>query len=405
MASIDRIDTALVEELLYGSEGVDLDFKRDQYHFEGASDLDKAELLKDVLAFANAFRRSDAFILVGVEEGSGGRANVVGVAHHLKDADLQQFVNTKTNRNIVFSYHAIEVEGKQIGMIRIQEQQRPIFLKKDFGHDPVRNRHRLGTNVVYFRVGSSTKEATPEDIARMGSHSARQPVYDVELQFANFRDKTVTGNILKTAHAFLFYDGEMYDYTTRRHSDSRFGMAVALPQMDPDNRDFWREAYNYITHWNTLAEVGFCIANRGDTTIDDVTVEMVFATDDRFVLVAEGDMPPRPKPRLGLYHFHTPNFSVRKPAIRVEKRGDKHVVTLWFGKIQAGQRQFLPDALYIGNPLERQVIIDAVIRADQFPSPLTARLEFHAQGTMETVKWDELKAAIEDEFFRTKEDD
>src|SRR5438477_13143500 len=108
MASNVHVDAALVEELLYGSEGVDLDFKRDQYPIEGASDLDKAELLKDILTFANAFRRSDAFILIGVEEVSGGRASVIGVADHLKDADLQQFVNTKTNRDIVFRYHAIE---------------------------------------------------------------------------------------------------------------------------------------------------------------------------------------------------------------------------------------------------------------------------------------------------------
>src|SRR2546423_2348552 len=133
MASSARVDTDLVQELLYESEGVDLDFKRDQYPFEGVSDFDKAELLKDILAFANAFRRSDAFILIGVDEVAGGRANIVGVGEHLKDADLQQFVSTKTNRNVIFSYHAVEVEGKQVGVIRIQEQQRPIFLKKNFG--------------------------------------------------------------------------------------------------------------------------------------------------------------------------------------------------------------------------------------------------------------------------------
>jgi predicted HTH transcriptional regulator len=43
-------------------------FKRDQYPFEASSDDDKGELLKDLLAFANSWRRESAFILIGVEE-------------------------------------------------------------------------------------------------------------------------------------------------------------------------------------------------------------------------------------------------------------------------------------------------------------------------------------------------
>jgi hypothetical protein len=38
MASIASVDARLVDELLYSREGVDLDFKRDQYPYEGAAD-------------------------------------------------------------------------------------------------------------------------------------------------------------------------------------------------------------------------------------------------------------------------------------------------------------------------------------------------------------------------------
>jgi hypothetical protein len=51
-----QIDTKLVERLLYEEESSELDFKREQYRFIGASDNDKGELLKDVLAFANSWR-------------------------------------------------------------------------------------------------------------------------------------------------------------------------------------------------------------------------------------------------------------------------------------------------------------------------------------------------------------
>lgn len=50
----------LINSLLYEEESTTLDFKSEQYKFVKAQDWEKAELLKDILAFANAWRRSDA---------------------------------------------------------------------------------------------------------------------------------------------------------------------------------------------------------------------------------------------------------------------------------------------------------------------------------------------------------
>ena len=80
------LTSKLMEDLLHESEGTSLDFKSAQYPFEHATDEAKSELLKDVLAFANSWRRTTAYILIGVEEVKGGRSNVVGVRNHLDDA-------------------------------------------------------------------------------------------------------------------------------------------------------------------------------------------------------------------------------------------------------------------------------------------------------------------------------
>jgi len=64
----------LFERLLYEEESVTVDFKREQYPFAKATDDEKAELLKDILGFSNAWRRSEAYILIGVEDIRGGRA-------------------------------------------------------------------------------------------------------------------------------------------------------------------------------------------------------------------------------------------------------------------------------------------------------------------------------------------
>ena len=47
----------LIEQLLYENESSTLDFKEKQYLFYSADDNAKSELLKDILAFANAWRR------------------------------------------------------------------------------------------------------------------------------------------------------------------------------------------------------------------------------------------------------------------------------------------------------------------------------------------------------------
>ena len=154
------IDNGTLEYLLYMEEGPTLDFKRDQYRFNNASDRDKSELLKDILAFANTQRYRTAYILVGVEEVKGGRSEVVGVENHLEDASLHQFVNGKTNRQAEFSYFPHHVGEKQIGVLSIPIQPRPVYALSKFG--------KVEANTVYIRDGSSTRCASPDEIVAMG---------------------------------------------------------------------------------------------------------------------------------------------------------------------------------------------------------------------------------------------
>jgi predicted HTH transcriptional regulator len=103
------MNAALMEELLNEEESSTLDFKLGEYLFDRVADDVKSELLKDILAFANAWRRTDAYILIGVDDVKGGRGKVVGVSSHLDDARIQQFVNSKSNRPVIFSYEVFPV--------------------------------------------------------------------------------------------------------------------------------------------------------------------------------------------------------------------------------------------------------------------------------------------------------
>jgi len=168
------MNATLMEELLNEDESSTLDFKCDQYPFDKATDEQKGELLKDILAFANAWRRTDAYILIGVEDIKGGRSNVVGVASHLDDACIQQFVNSKTNRPVTFAYEVFPFEGVRIGIIHIPLQERPIYLTKDFG--------KLKKGEVRIRRNSSTDIATPDEIIKIGNLKMREVIGELSFQ-------------------------------------------------------------------------------------------------------------------------------------------------------------------------------------------------------------------------------
>jgi len=124
------MDTNLIEQLLNESESAYLDYKRDQYPFDGADEDVKSELLKDILAFTNAWRRTDAYILIGVQEIKGSRSDVIGITKHLEDHVLQQFVNSKTQQPITFSYIPIIFDAQQIGVIKNTRSVSPCLSEK-----------------------------------------------------------------------------------------------------------------------------------------------------------------------------------------------------------------------------------------------------------------------------------
>jgi len=161
------VNDGLMEQLLHEGETSCLDYKRDQYPFAGATDDEKGELLKDILAFANGWRHAEAYILIGVEEVAGGRSTVVRVSHHIPENDLQQFVNSKTNRPVMFSYRSYPFEGKQVGVITIPQQDRPLYLNKNYG--------RLKKHVVYYRQGTTTATAGPITLCAMANASKTGP--------------------------------------------------------------------------------------------------------------------------------------------------------------------------------------------------------------------------------------
>jgi len=165
--------------LLQQSESSKLDFKRASYAFPNGTEIERSELLKDILAIANADRDADGYIVLGVADDIRRAVEIVGVEPTISDHVAQEFVNSKTNRPVRFSIEHISHDSKTLTLISIaKEQARPIFLRKAYG--------RLEKNKVVIRRGSSTTEASPDEVAEFGK-KAQAPTTvantDVSIRF------------------------------------------------------------------------------------------------------------------------------------------------------------------------------------------------------------------------------
>lgn len=337
--------TTSIRQLLREPESTTLDVKRDQYAFTKATDDLKSEIIKDIISFANTPRTTDAHILLGVTEHKGRPATITGITSHPDDAHLQQLINSKTNRPVHFTYQAITIDNKEIGIITIPPQERPTYLKHDYG--------KLRANTVYLRRGSSTATATPDEIIQL-----RTSVPTLDLQFANPAERTQHGRHLALASTVLHTPKKIPDLTAK--VDILNGLF---------NPDYYREFIRYAVFDQLTTPIGIAITNTSSTTATDVHLHLTIP--DPHVTLSL-DAPPLPSQ---LATTDTPKAKkAPKRAITLERTSIAWHLTGTIPKIRPQQTQYLRELIYIGATTTMTLTIAATIHADNLPEPITSTL-------------------------------
>lgn len=380
-----------IEALLFEEEGAELDFKRDQYPFDKANREDKSELLKDILAFANAFRRTDAYILIGVNDVKGGRSKVFGVASQLDDAKLQQFVNSKTQRPVTFSYRDAHHDGHPIGIIHIPLQQRPLYTKSDYG--------KVMKEVVYLRRGSSTDTATPDEIAQMGAQQIQahgiEPSFELDI-FDRETGETL-GHEITIGSTVLHVPpkNEIPDYS---EGHPMFSVTLHV------NRDYYRELTRFMQIVSLASPVSFALRNASTVSAHDV--RMIFEIEDpedRYVFMEDREMPEPPKSRDPILFQRNYIPNVTGSDIDVTRTGNRWRIECRFGKIQPHDTARLSDDLYAGAYQGGTLTVDARIYADNISRPLPARFDLHFDVEQRTVSLEDIKRLEYERLIATPE--
>jgi len=378
-----------IEELLYEEESPTLDFKSEQYKFINAENHEKVELLKDILAFANAWRRTDAFILIGVEEVKGGRSIPIGINDDLDDAQLQQFINSKTQRPIEFEYKATQVDNVKAGVIRIPVQKRPFYLKKDFCN--------LKRHIVYLKRGSSTDEADPDEIHKMGMVEIKdaQEVPNLSFEFANIDNRASLGSKLQLTAVVLDIQPDTPKYKEKKNYIEMNGIREELPKTYYVNDEYYRELVLYYFIKSKSNKISFLLKNDSSSTLTDVKVEVRidkagndfhFFKSHRFL-----KLPVKTRP---MHNFQPIQQQVPKKKfnkIETQDIGDSFLIQAVFDKVQAKQTVFSEETIYILTNDDFNLVADTTIYADNIPEPIKTNLEISCKtikedGSLKRIK-------------------
>ena len=363
-----QITTEFIESLLKEDEGIQLDFKLGQYPFAGADDETKSELLKDLLAFANTNRTRDAFILIGVDEtnrNAEGSAKVCGVEHHLKEAHLQQFVNNKTKHPMKFMYRTMAIEEKSIGMLQIPIQKRPHFVIRDFG--------KVLKNTVYYRTGSSTRIAGPDEIYQMGQEESGPIQNQPELSFGFFNRKSGEQYGPQVSVTCTWIDmpshSEIPDYPVVRKEGGLGGFGPMHSTLYR-NHNYLRELADFTQIRAFLQPVSMSIFNSSSVTANDVRLVMeVQKETEEYYFMTKEDLPEQPAtshnpfPMPQKFNFSTVSY------IDVSRPGRKWRIEVRFNKVQAGDTVQLDEDLYVASRRDGIVPVNARLFADNLGNP------------------------------------
>ena len=382
-------DHELIERLLHEEEGPALDFKRDQYPFSGQDDRTKSELLKDILAFANSWRRTTAYILVGVQEVKGNRCDVVGVSEHLDDAHLQQFINVKTNRPVAFQYRQAYFDGAEIGVLEIPEQERPIYLNRRFGG--------LDEDAVYIRRGSSTSVARPDEIARMGAVSPGGTSSDrpeIVVEWADLATKAV----LSTSHAAM---SSILDPNLPEHTFGipRQGLGFTALSIGGPSPSYSEEIIAYAAEISLTGPVGLKFTNQGSIVGKNVIFvgsitkhEGLDIRDDLYEPSAFRNM------WLSSVTAHQPRLPPDEAVIRLRDYSDRWELTVEVGDMRPGDEIWTTDSIFIGSSISNTMVLEAEIRAENIPEPVVHRLEIHLEVERREMRREDVEPYLDDEY-------
>jgi hypothetical protein len=378
------MDKNTLEILLNKVESDTLDFKSEQYRFYDASEEEKSKLLKDILAFANGWKETDAHIFVGVQEKDRRASNVAGVTVHLADNDIQEFVNTKTNKPINFAVQTLQRNAVELDIITIaQTQTRPIYCRRSYG--------KVSQGVVYIRRGSSTAIADPEEISSMGRTDAiaeLAPVPTLGIEFGDPDQRIRFGTDHEITSTDLLEPPQESPGSTPPDYRILPSFIDALQVKDPLAPQL-TDWLAYLKAREFFSPLGFWLTNSGRYNVSNARIEVRFPKITGLKIVKRGEGPRRPEYplRVDFLHIHD--------SLVLHDGADAYVIQFEYPRLQPKVQVWSPGLIYVGGTSTARCKCSVLIFADDLANPVEAELNLSIKAAERAYTKRELAQLME----------
>ena len=293
----------------------------------------------------------------------------MGSKTHLDDAKLHQFVNHKTQRVVEFSYLPFPTDPVEIGVIVIPLQERPTFLKKSFG--------KLEKDTVYVRDSSSTRIATPGEIAKMGAHQVLGGTPQLALDWADIGNHVVLPSPV-TVQSLAYSQLLPPDTFTRPRSHPY------LPDLG-SNPNYSANLISYADERAFFKSLGLRLRN--NSGVPGRRIRFTGSLEETGPIDVRDWLTGHPSPRFLHPNVETSWFgSSTDIGPSVEKYGDRWEITIDFGDIRPGQDIWTTNPLYVGSAATGSATLEGKLLGDNLAEPIRCKLDIRFQVEERAMK-------------------
>lgn len=285
-------------------------------------------------------------------------------------------MNGKLETKLDFRYEERLFDGKHIAVISIPRQQRPFYLKKNYG--------KLSKEEVYIRRGSATTIASPREIAMMGAANTAIVEARILLSFQTPENQPLPDAFERE---FLIFPNDLPDLEPDRSSMFRVpGLSV--------NENYWRDGAYYHSSWIRVIQVRLALENQSEYSLGDAHLEVTCRCPDgeSVSLLRADHMPDEPD---SSYFAHiTSNFEYANQRVSIDERGSEPVAHVALGTIRPGQTIRAEEDLALLPSGPGNYLVQVRVLANEIPTPRLIKHPFEVAGLVTKVSLSDLVALM-----------
>lgn len=402
MGNNDRLNY-IIDEMI---ESDYVDFKAQFYDRNN-----KAELIKDVVAFANSFSNEPSrYIIFGIKEGQGSTQKQF-FDQNLPDdpATIQQLIQNNIEPDITFSLYNYTYQKYKLLILEITGyNDKPYIIKKDYNN-------RIKKGDIYIRTNSTIKRAERRDLDMIYRSKVNYfNPQDIELSFSsnkqnrekiyinnhhnqhlnddlpsNIRKRNLTEQLNeliqhkeslsefkdKPVREFPKFDSIRFSNNKIRVGSDKFNLPIykseeELKESIEEVHSIYYEEDEYYLFSEIAEKINFCITNKGTEFLRDVEIKISFSQNIGYVFEEYVSKPNQ-------------NFGINLPILYsdsypyIEKKGDSYIITETFDRLRHKSSDDIftePLRVFFNSFKKGEIVFTYEVNAENLPQPIEGKL-------------------------------